>query len=587
MHESDQASILLGSLRLAQNDASWINPGFYEYGNYFMSYWILAGIFKLLPHADPLLLGNATSLGIFGLGVLVLLFSIRRASSPSRAVAIFSALAAPAVLVHLPYLAPNFISAGFLFAGAGLFNISTRFFPASVFLWVLAFCCRMDGLLLVPLLAWLSADRCSFKQLIRSGRSWSIAGCGMLVLLVGRFLNGQAPSLVYSPFFIPKIYFAFLLFGAGGAAFLFILLLWRLFREGAVQAEADSRFFWWAAPIALLVPFVFYSVFMFSTRHWVVLIAGLLLLVCSGQTEQWWNKLTGSSAVLLLCSLFPLVAGIQLPFTAKPRLTVKAPTLFPTTDGRCPMGAVLPFMFSELRMDHNNQTWEAARSVEHWDEFKGKVPLGSFQLFDIVRLAVFLRGQQTNERGENLAEAPFFYFSSRALLKPEVRMDEKLAVFSGVRIEDFAMEKVTGSFPVCILKLKPVQKGVEEIWPELKKTVFFLHQIFRGNEFKWLGTVSSGSFRAAPEGHPLVFFSQIPFTVTVSGEVLEAEYMQFPEPGGGMYYVHLQALQHEKEDISVSPSVCCCTTIYPEYMSLKKIQPDMELEFSHAESVIY
>lgn len=569
IHESDQASVILGALRLAREGVAWINPGFYEYGNYFLSYWLLAGVFRLFPKIDPVLLGNAVSLAVFWLGAGVLLFSVRKKLSTGRAIAVFSALAAPAVLVHLPYFAPNFVSTGLLFTGAGLLNISGRLFPASTLLWTMAFGCRMDGLLLLPLLAWLSADRRSFKGLVQSRRSWILAGCGILAFFVGRALNGFAPSLSYTPFFIPKVYFAFLVFGAGGAFVLSILLVQMLVREGQGQSEPDVRLFWWSVIPALFVPFVFYSAFMFSTRHWIVFIAGLLLTVCSNHTDKGWVRNGALSAALLLITLIPLVVGIHLPFVTKPSLTVREPTLFPTTDGRCPMGAIAPFLFSEQRLDHNQKTWEAARSVQHWTEINGSVPLGSFQLFDIVRLAVFLNGQETCERGADLTESPFFYLSSRALLKPEIRLDEKKIISAQDHLEKFNMEEVAGRFPVSILRLSA---GTEPSEPsaDLKKRIVFLRQVFQGDEVDWQGLVPLGALTLSGkhEGHPVLFFSEQPFDLAIGGAISHAGYSPLPDGVAGFFYVWIPCFQPQNGQISVSHSVWECSTIYPSYMSL-------------------
>ena len=571
LHESDQASVLLGALRLARGTAAWIHPGFYEYGHYFLSYWLLSGVFRLFPKMDPVLLGNAVNLAVFWLGAGVLLFSVRKKLSPGRCAAVFSALAAPAVLVHLPYLAPNFLAAGLLFAGAGLLNVSRRLFPASVLLWAMACGCRMDALLLIPLLAWLSAERASLRGLVFSARSWILAGSGLLVFLAGRALDGFAPSLGYAPFFMPNVYFAFLLFGAGSALVLSLVLGITLVQEGRVQSGADARLFWWAAVPALFLPFVFYSAFMFSTRHWMVFIAGLLMAVCSDRTENSWRTSRVRGPLLLFSALIPLAAGLHLPFVSRPSVTLREPTLFPTTDGRCPMGAVVPFLFSPQRLDHNQKTWAAAREVRHWEEFEGTVPLGSFQLFEIVRLAVFLNGQQTNDRGADLSQSPFFYISSRALLKPEVRMDAGKIIEFQIPAEGFALQEIAGRFPVCIVRLSAA--GPDRPRSDLEQRILFLRSIFQGDEVDWLGSVPAGALLLPGiyEGHPLLLFSETPFDLTTGDSVRRPDYMPLPDSTRGFFYVYIPLFRHGEGPVSVSHPVRGCSTVYPGYMSLKNL----------------
>lgn len=573
IHESDQASLILGALRLARGDvSSWLNPGFYEYGNYFLSYWMLAGLFAGFPSADPVFLANIAGLSLFWLGAGLLIFSIKRKAPLARAAAVFAALAAPSVLIHLPYFAPNFVSAGLLFAGAGLLNLSCRFFPASVLLWLLAFGCRSDAFLLLPLLVWLSARQPSFTELFRRRRSWIIVGGGVLIFFTGRALNGFASPLAYSPFFIPKVYAAFLIFGLGGALVLLLVLFYRCIQQGLDSTALDERSFWWAGGAALLIPFVFYSAFMFSTRHWAVLVAGMLLLVCSQHTDKWWPAHPVRGAVLLLCGIIPLVVGIRLPFVTRPSLTWGNPELFPTTDGRCPMGAVVPFMFSDRRLDHNQKIWAASRSVKHWEEVAGEVPLGSFQLFDIVRLAIFMNGQRTNARGDIPEESSVFYLSGRALLKPEVHLDKQQITAFSDRLEDFMAEEVAGEFPVSIVKLRRRATDQAPGWSEYMKRTAFLRQIFQGNEIAWLGAFSGTiPMQEKFRGRPLLLFSVTDFSVSLNQDVIRAEWTPLPGGVAGFFCVKISAFQRENTAISVSHSVWGCTTIYPDYMSLKNL----------------
>lgn len=570
MHESDQASLVLGALRLARGEVSWIHPGLYEYGNYFLSYWMLAALFLLIPYADPVLAGNILSLVVFWLGAGGLLWTVRRKMPPARIIAVVAALSAPAILVHLPYLAPNFLSAGLLFAGAGLLRLPGNRFSVAALFWLGAFACRMDAVLLIPLLAWISSVRPSLRTVIQSRRSWTLAASGLFMFAVGRILSGLAPAVVYRPFFIPEIYFAFLLFGAGSAFFLGLLLVHMLIRESCRQSETDRRFFWLAAVPALLLPFVFYSALMFSTRHWTVFIVGLLLMVCASHTDACWQNSPVRSGILFLSALIPLFLGIHLPFPDRPALTMTSPTLFPTTDGRCPMGAVVPFLFSGRRTDHNQQTWKAARSVSHWEEKDGQVPLGSFQLFDIVRLAVFLNGQQTNERGTDLSNSPFFYFSSRALLKPEVRLDRKKIIQSQPDLEKLTLNEVSGEFPVAIVQIVPRQALPPSSRSALEKKIAFLQRMFRGNEIEWIGPVPAGNLRlpACCQGRPVVFFSDQPFTASAPRERIESGFMPL-DGDNGFFYALIPAVREKNAPVDLSGPVQACTTVYPAYMSLE------------------
>jgi len=569
LHESDQASIFYGASKLAQGEARWIHPGFYEYGNYFFSYWILAAGYILFPNADAVWLGNMISLGVFWVGALFLLSSIRLRTFASQ-ISFFVALISPAILVHVSYFSPIFISSGFLFTGAALLARSPRNFPFSTLCWILAFGCRMDALLLIPLLAWLSAEKAKFSALISGWKSWCILAGGVLVFWVGKELNAGKELLGYSFFFHPKVYLAYLIFGASGAFGLLLMLLGYLGREGARQSGLNKRFFWWGAGVALMVPFTFYSLLMFTPRHWVLTITAQVLLLSSDKFAAIWKPRKEFMILLLAGAVFPLWIGIRLPVPTKPRLTIQHPTLFPTTDGRFPMGAVIPFMFSGERLDHNQQTWLAAREMSHWKEYKGRVPLVPFPLVDIVRLAVLCRGQESMLLGSSLSEVPFFYLSSRSLLKYPVSFDQKQTHPLDENFEDWIFEKQSGYFPVNIFRLEQSVLGEMNPWSTHKKRILFLRQMFGGNEIRWKRICPAGEFTPpiSWEGRSILWFSEKPFHVFIGTNAIPSTWFKWSE-NEGFWRLSLSAEAREGKTMVLSHAVEVATTIYPDYMTLK------------------
>lgn len=567
IHESDQASVMLGALRLVRGGAPWIGPDFYEYGNYFFSYWILAAAYKLFPSADVVWLGNFLSLMLFWLGVFILMVLPGKKPSRSRWLACFVALSSPAVLVHVPYFAPIYISAGFLCAGAGVYARSPRNFPWALGCWGLAFACRADAILLVPLLAWFVADEAGLGRLVCSAKSWSLAGAALGVAVMGRLVNPGAAVLGYRPFFYPEVYAVYLIFGAAAATGLLALFCWRLLREGAVASRLDARLYWWGGAAALLIPFVFYSLFMTSPRHWTLLIGALLILAGSGRIplDPVSKKIVLPG--LAICSALLLLVGVRLPELARPRLTVTRPELFPTGDGRCPMGAVIPFMYSGRRLDHNQQTWLAAQDVPVWEEHGGVVPLSWFPLSDIVRLSIFSRSGQLTTRSASLPDDPFVYISTRAILRPEILVNTKTKKAADVPLRSCRIEPAGAGQPMGMLRVSAESSGGEESWSPQKKRLLLFVQAFQGNDVAPLPGLPAGRLPrlAEAEGRPLLLWSGECFSVQGDGRKGIA---RRAEDLPGIWFMLLASGDPLRSGVLSAP-VELATTVYPDYMNVQ------------------
>ncbi len=573
VHESDQASVISGAWKLAHLEAPIVAPGFYEYGKYVASYWMLGGLFKVLPSVDPVLLANGASFLIFWIGLFILLFSAPQVSLFQGSASLV-ALCSPALLVHLPYFAPNFLSAGFLFAGVGLLNRSRRNFPYALAFWFLAFGCRQDALLLIPLLAWLCAREESFISLLRSKRSWCVVGAGLLILGVSRWIDPLNQGVGYQPFFNGKIYAAYLIFGLGGAFLLFLLFLGLFAQRGRRATGWDKKLFWWAGGVAMLPPFLFYSLFMYSTRHWVLLLSALLLITLSSRARDLFNDqsiiIKRGWVFLLLGVLIPLGVGLRLPSPTRPRLVMERPTLFPTADGRTPMGAVVPFMFSKERLDHNQQVFSAARSVRAWEETDGEVPLANSPLYSLLELAVLLNHQAPSVRiplGKQ-NEYPFLFVPCRTLLKHGYFMDTGENVDFGEEIQNVFPEQIAGTFPLSILRLSYKQASASKDWAALKSRILFFRQIFSGNEMQWVGRLPAGSLELDQtlDGRKVVLFFNEPFEIKVEGALHRAERFEQSDLGLSIFYVALPKGRGAGGEIISSAAVNAVSTVYPLYM---------------------
>jgi len=576
MHESDQASVIDGALRLARGTAPFVQSGFYEYDKYFASYWVLAGIYRLLPCCDTVLLANLLSFAVFWSGLFIIVCRGKQ-HSHLRSCLILACLVSPAFIVHLPYFAPNFLSAGMLFTGAAILGHSRCRTVATVVCWALAVAFRADALLLVPLLAWAAAQRASFLGLLGSLRTWTIALSMAAVYWCGQHMGSEAGAIAYSPFFAPKVYAGYFVFGLGSGTIALVALTGLLMRAGIRSPSTDERYYWWAGAVALAVPFVFYSLFMFSPRHWTILLTGLTILLSS---TKWQTLAEGLPSLprralcttALLAALLPAVVGIRLPAPTKPRLTLFEPTRFPTADGRSPMGALLPFMFSSRRLDHNHAAWVAARAVDKWQETDSIVPIAATPLHSILELAVRLKGQSPILQMPGKHSGTFVYTSCRSLLKRPHDLGQRAA--SAVHF-DPAMQTpvmVSGQFPSGIIRLDSLSPASPGKHSDLYSRIQILNQVFAGNEFMWIEKMPAGSFREPThwEGCTTAFLADHPFTIDYNRQT-HAAMRRTDDHGRPMFVVCLPGTRAPGAELVLSHDVRVAISTYPDYMQLERL----------------
>ena len=566
MHESDQASFLSGAWQLAQGGS--VDYGtFYRYEKFFGAYWLLAGIFRLFPSADPVLSANIFSFSVFWGGLLLLYRSRGVYRSGLNYTLFLGGVCAPAVLIHVPYFAANFLSAGFLFLGM---TVLRRSFWISLIFWGCAMMIRMDAVLLVPLLAWISCETRSFRGMIRSWRVWSAVGTALVVMGISSGVSPGAQAVGYVPFFNLKLFAGYTVFGLGGGLLVLGVVLWRLMRPESCVLW-DERLFYWSGGAALLLPFCFYALLLFSTRHWVVCLSGMLLLICSDHWEILacfegracrWLK-----GVLALFILAPLFVGLRLPFPEKPVITCAKPTLFPTADGRCPMGALFPFLFSKDRLDHNHQLWLAAGSVPEWETLHGEVPVGASPLDTIVDFAIRTRGfiPSRPHPVDQLSPENFVYLPCRTVLKPRIEVDRHDISFCGDSLSEWCVDLVGGVFPSGLLRIR--RSALDGVESEAARKIKVMRSLFLGNEFVWMDQIPSGPVWVPKEaeGGSFAFFSDTPFDVTVGREVVESYYASEE----GTYVVILPGRRWQGKSIEVSESVLAARSVYPDYMRVE------------------
>jgi hypothetical protein len=543
MHETDQASVLDGGWQLSGGEGWKVGADFYDYDKLFVSYWLLAGVFWVARHMaaapDVVLLGNLFSSVVLLCGLLAALRRIRL--STGNGMALIAVTLAPAYLMHAPFFAAAFVSAGILM---GLYAVVRQPAPArpigrgavATLLTFAAVGARADAILVLPFLVWLTL--CPMPRPWQVFRRpllyWMIAAAGA-ALAIGKWLQPDNGVYGFPPLVRGKIFAAYVVFGLGGAIF---VIGWFAAQAlgGAFAAQGVWRRLSWAfGALSFAAPFVYYAGQLFSTRYWTTALTATVLFVISRRGSALLRK-RGSSrvgrrvmAAALVAAVLPLFVGVRLPFPTKPRLVMRNATYFPSTDGMIPMGSYLAFHFwpgnkENLWIpDHNQAIWLAARAAKFETDEQGTVSLLETPMVEILKLAVNVQGKKFRVVDQVDQKC---YSDTRSLIKVAPNSpsqwragsdhDAQLQDPVGAFLNDVSSQPVSAFFRgIAIFRLERKTAGQKsdplDAWR-------LLRLIYRGNDFRVRdsGEVISpdGSFRLPiREGKTLVIAAEKPFGI--------------------------------------------------------------------------
>ena len=529
VHESDQASILEGAVAISHS-GELSGQAFYNYDKQFGSYWLVASFLKLLgPHPDPnhvVMMANGLSVAFFNAGLLLFVFCT---GSATTLVLLGCLLFSPSFLVHAPFLAGNYLSAFFLFAQF----LTLRRSNSPWISLLCAFCataCRADALLAQPVLLWSTTAANTLPGWLRDRRLWACAVAAGAALLLGKLLtlpdaNSFSPFVVFLNW---KVLIAYSLFGLGAGFFIFLGGMAAI--SGQFRKKEASALFTLAGLGSLALPFAYYLLNLYSTRHWTVALAALMCFVASARGQKLIDDTfrpkglrAAFLALLVLMAGLPIFLGLRLSALAVPRLTLSRPTLIPSADGLIPLGAYLARAWGwdrdqRLIHDHNQATWLAALNADIGS--LSPVPLVPSPLVNIFRLAVTLRGfkYEVLDMPSPLTKPVFTEF--RALRKTPMshfagKMKESPRISRGDYGVEFASPLVAGE---AIVRLIPSKN-------ELAEELRILHEEFSGNDYhlRRLGVDEISSFPDAAAGHLMILFSRSPFRLHRGAEILIPE----------------------------------------------------------------
>ena len=368
MRESDQASVIIGSLELAR-DGIVSGREFYNYDKTYVSYWILASVYYISgleqvgASADAIVAtGNYVAAWIFVLGLAVSFISC----GPSKWyewIAALCVLFAPTFWFSAPLLSSNMISGGFLFLLIAVMN-RRRSVINSTLTGLLAFLAvgsRADAVLVMPLMALLSSREANFKSLFLDLRLWVIGVASVSALVLGVVISDYSAN---NPggYFYPSIFSGYVLFGLCGAIVVFggfvMSLAFRCLRQPSL----------WGGLLVLsvLAPLIYYGQVMCTPRHLLTTSFQLLILVMFARGREhlaelaklWQGKVAYIGAACL--SLVMMFVGVSMESIKSVKPVVSGALLFPSADGHWPMGENLVFFqkiakAAEHPIDHNQR----------------------------------------------------------------------------------------------------------------------------------------------------------------------------------------------------------------------------------------
>ena len=434
MRESDQASLLEGSLRLIAKDRAVAANDSYNYDKQYLSYWITAAWLKVRLAGDQRSMeivreGNLLTITLFSLALLAAVWARKRWSGVQVA-ALYGALFTPVLSFSGMFLSPNMLSASFLLLLAVMLRndsgTSERPTPrgaqsrvrvclVGILAWA-ATATRQDALLLMPLLALFAAQEESVRATLRDQRVQAMIIGTVFAIILGLLLSEKF-AVLPAPFFVLPTFFAFVGGGLGA-----LLLLVIIFAIGLVSKGSFFRAF---MALSVLLPLIFYGCVLYTPRHLFLPALAILLTLFSDRGRDCWNSLAqrrwGRLAVLitLLGTALPWVFGVRMAGWKQATVVTSAPTLYPSTDGFWPMGSYAEFLGrlangAKDPVDHNQRVWGAWSKItpEDLPPGKGAVLSSGLVSYGAFHLALFGR-----EKASSVRDADYVLFDERTLGK--------------------------------------------------------------------------------------------------------------------------------------------------------------------------
>ncbi len=373
--DNDQASLVTGAMQIARQQISPFRDDLYLFDKQYGTYLLLAFVFRLLPHVDPITLGNAILVLLYGAGSIAALYAAEK-SGLSRRIGIMLCLI-PSLVLYAPFLGTSQLSLAFLLLSYPLLisRAGAKFY-AGLLMFALAMTMRVDALFCVPAIYTAISARRTLRQVLVDKTMWLLVAAVAVPLVIGRSIAPKSTYLSAGRFFIFSYYAALFVFAIG------VPWLAGAIAFSAFSLRAASRRRRWCAFYAVTAAsvwcsLIYYSVQMYSARYFFPAFFSSFVLLSSRRGRCWFRWMMRKSHAkqraavtgLVALSFAPWLIGVHLSSLRSARPTLLNPSLIPTSDGVIPMGGVALFQASLIArhgvVDHNQQSLLSARSVHY------------------------------------------------------------------------------------------------------------------------------------------------------------------------------------------------------------------------------
>ncbi len=422
--DNDQAMFLFGGIELAHGHYSTPQTPIYNFDKQWGTYFLLDLLFRILPHIDPVLGGNALQAALLLPALLACIFIMHRYSR-TPAWLYLPLVSSPALLLYLPFLASASMSLAFLLFALASLRRRRRILLAAMCV-AAAAACRGDAVLVVPVMICSTLPRSSAWSLLRSRSAWLLSAAAVLPVLIGKLIDSRRESDFAGFAFHPLVFAGFMMFALGIGALLILCAI--LFCQFTIVLKRTRfRVFYLLEWLAVLTPIAFYWPQLYSPRYLFLTLFAIICMVSSRRTLLLLQSTPPAfSWAVIVIALLPWGVGLKIPDLHHVGPTLQQPTVFPTADGAFPMGAFAAFTYNlvsreHFDLDHNQKTWDSARTVDYRTCPGGIVPILNSPMRNYLMLAAELQ----NERPQFIravADSPcgFAYLDSRSIVRGDI-----------------------------------------------------------------------------------------------------------------------------------------------------------------------
>ncbi|WP_158941442.1 hypothetical protein [Granulicella sp. S190] len=375
VRDNDQASLVTGAMQISRHQISPLHDGLYLFDKQYGTYLLLSLVFKFFPGFDPITLGNAIQILLYGIGSILALY-VAEKRGLSRRIGVTLCLV-PSLILYAPFLGTSQLSLAFLLLSYPfLINRAGVKFYAGLLLLALATTMRVDAIFCVPAIYTAISARRTLRQVFMDKTMWLFVATVTIPLVIGILI---APPSIYLPadhFFVLSFYAALLVF-AIGLPWLVSATTFSVFGVRAALQRRRWSTFYIVMVASVWCSLAYYSVQMYSARYFFPTFFSSFALLSSKRGRFWfrWMKQRHLAVqrvgmrVLTALSLTPWIVGVHFFSLHSGKLTLSNPTLIPTSDGVLPMGSLAAFQASLIArhgvVDQNQQSLLAARSVRY------------------------------------------------------------------------------------------------------------------------------------------------------------------------------------------------------------------------------